>query len=73
MSLREYHQKPNFTRNAQKILTFFNFDDILLLKVKRIAHCLWKLTRIIELIPSRDGIVRAQTNEQRTYKGLSNI
>jgi len=56
LSLREHYQKGNPARNNYKILSK---DDLVLLKDEGIARCLWKIAKVLELIPSRDGMVRA--------------
>lgn len=33
--------------------------DVVLLRNEGTARCLWKLARVIQLLPGRDGIIRA--------------
>ena len=56
LGLREYHQKFKLRKNTQKVLSK---GDVVLLKEDGTARCLWRLAEVRELIPSRDGTVRA--------------
>ena len=56
LSLREQYQVSIVKRSNQAVL---KEGDVVLLRNEGTAHCLWKLSRVTQLLQGRDGIVRA--------------
>ena len=55
LGLREYHQRLK-NKNTQTAVVK---DDVVLVKEDSTAHCLWRLAKVVEPKPSKDGVIRA--------------
>ena len=55
LGLREYHQRLK-NKNTQKAI---GKDDVILVKEDGTTRCLWRLAKVVEPMPSKDGVIRA--------------
>ena len=56
LSLQEQYQMSSVRKTNQAVL---KEGDVVLLRNEGTARCLWKLAKVTQLLPGRDGIIRA--------------